>query len=296
MLQYPQVMKMSKKKKKLLIILSAVLAVVISLVSLVAWGNKAIELNHITIGSEKLPEAFDGFRIAHVSDLHNDEFGKDNKKLIKIIESAEPDIIAVTGDLIDSYTTDVEIALSFMKQAQQIAPCYYVNGNHESRVIGDYQLLKEGLEEIGVVVLENATLPLEKDGECIQLTGVSDPGFETDYLYGDTEGVMRNHLEELIGDNDKFNLLLSHRPELLDVYAEYDIDLVLSGHAHGGQFRLPFVGGLYAPNQGLMPEIDAGLYIKENTNLIVSRGIGNSLFPFRLNNRPEVIAVTLEKI
>ncbi len=283
---------MSKKKKKLLIILSAVLAVVISLISLVAWGNKAIELNHITIESEKLPEAFDGFRIAHVSDLHNDEFGKDNKKLIKIIESAEPDIIAVTGDLIDSYTTDVEIALSFMKKAQQIAPCYYVNGNHESRVIGDYQLLKEGLEEIGVVVLENATLPLEKDGECIQLAGVSDPGFETDYLYGDTEGVMRKHLEELIGD-DKFNLLLSHRPELLDVYAEYDIDLVLSGHAHGGQFRLPFVGGLYAPNQGLMPEIDAGLYIKENTNLIVSRGIGNSLFPFRLNNRPEVIAVTL---
>lgn len=271
------------------------MTVVIALILLIAWGNKAIELNHITIESEKLPEAFEGFRIAHVSDLHNDEYGKDNKKLIKIIERAEPDIIAVTGDLIDSYTTDVEIALSFMEKAQQIAPCYYVNGNHEGRVLSDYQLLKAGLEEIGVVILENETLPLEKDGECIQLTGVSDPGFETDYLYGDTEGVMRNHLTELVEDKNKFNLLLSHRPELLNVYAEYDIDLVLSGHAHGGQFRLPFVGGLYAPNQGLMPEIDAGLYMKENTNLIVSRGIGNSLFPFRLNNRPEVIAVTLEK-
>lgn len=284
------------KKKKLLVILSTVLAVIILMISLVAWGNKALELNEITIDSENLPEAFEGFRIAHVSDLHNDEFGKDNIKLLKLIENADPDIIAVTGDIIDSYTTDVEIALSFMEKAQQIAPCYYVNGNHEGRVPDDYQTLKEGLEACGVTILENESLLLEKAGECIRLTGVSDPGFETDYLYGDTEGVMRRHLTELIADNENFNLLLSHRPELLGVYADFDVDLVLSGHAHGGQFRLPFVGGLYAPNQGLMPEIDAGLYTEDNTKLIVSRGIGNSLFPFRLNNRPEVILVTLEKI
>ena len=284
------------KKKKLLVILSTVLAVIILMISLVAWGNKALELNEITIDSENLPEAFEGFRIAHVSDLHNDEFGKDNIKLLKLIENADPDIIAVTGDIIDSYTTDVEIALSFMGKAQQIAPCYYVNGNHEGRVPDDYQTLKEGLEACGVTVLENESLLLERAGECIRLTGVSDPGFETDYLYGDTEGVMRRHLTELIADNENFNLLLSHRPELLGVYADFDVDLVLSGHAHGGQFRLPFAGGLYAPNQGLMPEIDAGLYTEDNTKLIVSRGIGNSLFPFRLNNRPEVILVTLEKI
>ena len=284
------------KKKKLLVILSTVLAVIILMISLVAWGNKALELNEITIDSENLPEAFEGFRIAHVSDLHNDEFGKDNIKLLKLIENADPDIIAVTGDIIDSYTTDVEIALSFMGKAQQIAPCYYVNGNHEGRVPDDYQTLKEGLEACGVTILENESLLLEKAGECIRLTGVSDPGFETDYLYGDTEGVMRRHLTELIADSENFNLLLSHRPELLGVYADFDVDLVLSGHAHGGQFRLPFVGGLYAPNQGLMPEIDAGLYTEDNTKLIVSRGIGNSLFPFRLNNRPEVILVTLEKI
>ena len=284
------------KKKKLLVILSTVLAVIILMISLVAWGNKALELNEITIDSENLPEAFEGFRIAHVSDLHNDEFGKDNIKLLKLIENADPDIIAVTGDIIDSYTTDVEIALSFMGKAQQIAPCYYVNGNHEGRVPDDYQTLKEGLEACGVTVLENESLLLERAGECIRLTGVSDPGFETDYLYGDTEGVMRRHLTELIADNENFNLLLSHRPELLGVYADFNVDLVLSGHAHGGQFRLPFVGGLYAPNQGLMPEIDAGLYTEDNTKLIVSRGIGNSLFPFRLNNRPEVILVTLEKI
>ncbi len=283
------------KKKKLFVILSSVLVVIVLLVCAVAWGNKALKLNELTIESEKLPEAFDGFRIAHVSDLHNDEFGKDNKKLLKLLEKSDPDIIAVTGDLIDSYTTDVEIALSFMEKAQQIAPCYYVNGNHEGRVLSDYQALKDGLEESGVVILENETLLLEKAGESICIAGVSDPGFETDYLYGDTEGVMRKHLSELVDNKDKFHLLLSHRPELLDVYADFDVDLVLSGHAHGGQFRLPFVGGLYAPNQGLMPEIDAGLYKKDNTNLIVSRGLGNSLFPFRLNNRPEVILVTLER-
>ena len=284
------------KKKRLLVILSTVLAVIILMISLVAWGNKALELNEITIDSENLPEAFEGFRIAHVSDLHNDEFGKDNIKLLKLIENADPDIIAVTGDIIDSYTTDVEIALSFMGKAQQIAPCYYVNGNHEGRVPDDYQTLKEGLEACGVTVLENESLLLEKAGKCIRLIGVSDPGFETDYLYGDTEGVMRRHLTELIAASENFNLLLSHRPELLGVYADFNVDLVLSGHAHGGQFRLPFVGGLYAPNQGLMPEIDAGLYTEDNTKLIVSRGIGNSLFPFRLNNRPEVILVTLEKV
>lgn len=283
------------KRKKLLVILSSLLAVIILLISLTAWGNKALELNGYTVESEKLPEAFAGFRIAHVSDLHNDEFGKDNKKLLKLIENADPDIIAVTGDLIDSYTTDVEIAQNFMEKAQQIAPCYYVNGNHEGRVPDEYETLKEGMKAAGVVVLENDSLILERAGESIRLTGVSDPGFETDYLYGDTEGVMRRHLAELVDGNEKFTLLLSHRPELLSVYADFDVDLVLSGHAHGGQFRLPFVGGLYAPNQGLMPEIDAGLYTEKNTNLIVSRGVGNSLFPFRLNNRPEVILVTLEK-
>lgn len=123
---------------------------------------------------------------------------------------------------------------------------------------------------------------------------MDDPSFKTEYLLGDAASIMKSNLDELTSRDDTYTILLSHRPELFISYVESGVDLVLSGHAHGGQFRLPFVGGLMAPNQGLFPEYDAGLYIKENTHMIVSRGIGNSILPFRVNNRPEVILIVLE--
>ncbi|MGB4138298.1 MAG: metallophosphoesterase, partial [Saccharofermentanales bacterium] len=106
--------------------------------------------------------------------------------------------------------------------------------------------------------------------------------------------VIYTKLHELMKENDGFTVLLSHRPELFDVYVDCGVDLVLSGHAHGGQFRLPFVGGIVAPDQGLFPKYDAGLYAAESTNMIVSRGIGNSIIPFRFNNRPEVVLIVLD--
>lgn len=284
---------MTKTKKRLLIILTSVILVLGGIVGLIAWGNKALMVTEITIESQKLPESFEDFKIAHISDLHNDEFGKDNVKLISLIENCNPDIIAITGDIFDCHHTDVDVAIAFAEKAAQIAPCYYVAGNHEERVPEANQKLLNSFEEIGITVLDNKAVKIERAGQSINVLGVSDPGFETDYLFGDTESVMRTHLQEIATDNESFNLLLSHRPELFDVYEDFDLDLVLTGHAHGGQFRLPFVGGLYAPNQWLFPEYDAGLYTEDGTNMIVSRGIGNSLFPFRINNRPEVIMVTL---
>lgn len=284
---------MSKRKKRRLIILSSVFVLLIAIIVFAAWGNKALMLNKITIESENLPESFNGLKIAHISDLHNDEFGKDNVKLISLIEKSNPDIIAITGDIIDAYRTDVEVALDFAEKAMQIAPCYYVNGNHEQRISEDYTILKEGLEKIGVEVLENEKTSIEINGENINVLGLSDPSFEADYLFGETEGVVRHYLDELATNSEGFTLLLSHRPELFETYTDYDIDLVLSGHAHGGQFRVPFMGGLYAPNQGVFPKYDAGLYTKNGTNMIVSRGVGNSLFPLRLNNRPEVILIEI---
>ena len=251
-------------------------------------------ITEITVNSQKLPENFEGFKIAHVSDLHNDEFGKDNAKLISLIENSAPDIIAITGDIFDCHHTDVDVAIEFAEKAVRIAPCYYVAGNHEQRVPDAYEKLIDAFEEIGIVVLDNKAVTVERAGQSINVLGVSDPGLETDYLFGDTEGVLNHYLSELMTDKEGFNLLLSHRPELFELYERHDVDLVLTGHAHGGQFRLPFVGGLYAPNQWLFPEYDAGLYTEDNTNMIVSRGIGNSLFPFRFNNRPEVVLVTLE--
>ena len=284
---------MAAKKKKLITIFAVVAALLVALIVWIAWGNTALELNTYTITSDKLPEAFDGYSIAHISDLHNAEMGEDNEKLLSMLRSAEPEMIAITGDLIDSRNTNVEIALEFAKEAMKVAPCYYVTGNHEARV-SEYDELKEGLTELGVVVLEDECIELEQDSEHIVLIGVDDPSFDTDYLFGDAKMVMESKLQDLTGEDDRYTVLLSHRPELFDVYVESGVDLILSGHAHGGQFRLPFVGGLVAPNQGFFPEYDGGLYTEKNTNMLISRGVGNSILPFRINNRPEVILIELQ--
>ena len=284
---------MTAKKKKF-IFLAVVAIVLVALVIGIAWGNTALELNTYTVTSSKLPQSFDGYRIAHVSDLHNAEMGKNNEKLLTMLRDADPDMIAITGDLVDSRNTDIEVALQFVREAVKIAPCYYVTGNHEAR-ISEYDELKAGMEAAGVTVLEDAQTEISLTGEFIRLIGVNDPSYQTDYLFGDAKTVMNTKLEELHTEQDRFTILLSHRPELFETYVDHDLDLVLSGHAHGGQFRLPFVGGLVAPNQGFFPEYDAGLYSMNHTNMIVSRGIGNSILPFRFNNRPEVIIIELKK-
>ena len=280
------------KNKKRVIILSIIAVLLVVLIIWIAWGNKALELNSYTIASDKLPVAFDGYRIAQVSDHHNAEMGKDNEKLISMLKDAAPDIIVITGDMIDSRNTKVDVALSFAEQAVKIAPCYYVTGNHEARV-DEYSDLKDGLLELGIVVLEDARVDIELSGEIITLIGVDDPSFQTDYLFGDDETVVKSKLDELTSEDDDYTVLLSHRPELFDIYVESGVDLVFSGHAHGGQFRLPFIGGVAAPNQGLFPKYDAGIYTEGNTNMVVSRGVGNSIIPFRVNNRPEVILIEL---
>jgi len=282
-------MPLKMKKRIIALIVGAVVFLVLFI--WIIWANKALELNTYTVESKDLPKSFNGFRIAHVSDLHNNKMGKNNKKLLDMLRSSKPDIIAITGDLIDSRNTNVNIALQFVEEAVKIAPCYYVNGNHEARV-SEYAELKKGLNELGVVVLENEKIEFERSGEKINIIGVIDPSFKTDYLFGDSTSVMQRNLQILI-DVDRYTILLSHRPELMKIYANNSVNLVLSGHAHGGQFRFPLVGGLFAPSQGLFPEYDSGLYIEGKTNMIVSRGIGSSIIPLRFNNRPEVILITL---
>lgn len=276
-------------KKKTICILSGILLI---LIVWTAWGNAALELNTYTISSRGLPDAFDGYRIAQVSDLHNAEFGGGNQRLLDMLREAEPDMIAITGDLIDSRKTNIAVALAFAEEAVRIAPCYYVSGNHEARVT-EYRELKAGLEAAGVTVLDDARVEIEISGKSITIIGVNDPSFLADYLTSDA-AVMDRKLSELSSEDASFTILLSHRPELFDTYAAHDMDLVLTGHAHGGQFRLPLIGGLIAPNQGLFPKYDDGLYSEGNTNMIVSRGLGNSIIPFRFNNRPEVVLIELK--
>lgn len=280
---------MTKKQTALLVACIAL----ISLIVWTLWGNSALEVNTYTIASNRLPESFSGFRIAQVSDLHNAEMGEGNDELLAILRGSEPDIIVITGDMVDSYHTDIDIALRFSEAAMEIAPCYYVTGNHEAR-ISEFDDLKAGLEAAGVIVMENERIELEQEGEVIALLGVSDPSFQTDYLFGDSASVISGTFQELTAADDAYTILLSHRPELFDTYVKSGVDLVFSGHAHGGQFRLPFVGGLVAPNQGLFPEYDAGLFTEGNTTMVVSKGVGNSIIPVRFNNRPEIIVVVLE--
>ena len=281
---------MTGKKKRTIIL--AIVAVLLALVVWTVWGNTALELNTYTVGSKELPDAFDGYRIAQVSDLHNAEFGDRNQRLLEMLREAEPDMIAITGDLIDSRKTNIAVALAFAEEAVKFAPCYYVSGNHEARV-PEYRELKAGLEAAGVTVLDDAQVKIEVSGESITVIGVNDPSFHADYLTSDA-AVMDRKLSELSSEDAGFAILLSHRPELFDTYVAHDMDLILTGHAHGGQFRLPLIGGLIAPNQGLFPKYNDGLYSEGNTNMIVSRGLGNSIIPFRFNNRPEVVLIELK--
>lgn len=274
-------------KRKTLILLLVAAILLIAFIIWMIWGNTAITVSEFTVDSDDLPDAFSGFRICQVSDLHNAEFGKENERLINAIKNAEPDIIVLTGDLVDRSRTDLDIAVSFAKRAVEIAPTYYVSGNHEASLSEEmYAELKERLLSAGVILLENGSVNVERDGECIRLIGLNDQNFG--YIHSNEE------LTELMGDTEFFSLLLTHRPKDFAQYATCGFDLVLSGHLHGGQFRLPLLGGLYAPSYGFFPDYDGGIYEREESVMIVSRGMGNSSFPIRFNNPPELVVVELE--
>ena len=279
--------KLSKKTK---IFLLCVLCV--SLIFLV-WNmvqNRFVHTTEITIASENLPESFSGCKIAHVSDLHNAEFGEGNEDLLSLLEKFSPDIIIISGDIIDSRRTDVNIARNFINKAAEIAPVYYTTGNHESRVSEENLIDNIPLNE-NVNILHNRAVFWQKGEDKIQIIGIDDPTY-IDTLYG--EVFTYDELKKY-RDNEYFKILSFHRPEKFNIYVENNIDIVFSGHAHGGQIRLPFIGGIYAPHQDLFPEYDSGLYTEDDTNMVVSRGLGNSIFPFRINNPPEIIIVTLKK-
>ena len=282
--------RLTKKTKIILCMLSAI---IFALFIWTIWGNTALTVSNIKISSSHIPAAFSGFRIAQVSDLHNAEFGKNNTELLKLLSESRSDIIVITGDLIDANHTDVGIALGFAQESVRIAPTYYVTGNHEA-ASPQYDTLKAGLEEAGVIVLEDEAISLERNGETITLLGLGDPDFTVKGdMFGETSAMVSTKLKNLDDGEGGYTILLSHRPELFETYVNCGIDLVFAGHAHGGQFRLPFIGGVIAPNQGLFPKYDAGLYTDGGTSMVVSRGIGNSIIPFRFNNRPEIVLVEL---
>lgn len=272
------------------IVFAVILAV---LVLWIVFSNITVDMSIYEVSSDNIPDSFDDLRILQISDFHNARFGSDNQKLINLVEEAEPDIIVITGDFVDYYHTDIDTALGFAESLKSKAPCYFVTGNHESWLQGteSFEQLEDGLKESGVNVLHDQAVDLNKGGESIELIGIDDLEFarkENGLINKDVKPLLRE-----LNTEGKYSILLSHRPEIFEDYVSSGIDLVLTGHAHGGQVRIPLIGGLYAPDQGMFPKYDSGEYKDGNTTMIVSRGIGNSIIPVRINNQPELVLVIL---
>ena len=282
---------MKKKTRRWIAAIAA--AAVLSLLGwALVWGNTALVRADVLVCSNGIPEAFDAYKIVQISDLHDAQIGENNEKLIAMTAETEPDCIVLTGDFVDSSRFHPERSLSVAEALVKIAPVYYVSGNHEAILPDeDYQALTDGLRALGVCVLEDESAELTRGGQSIRLIGLTDIGFHPGTLE-EKKDALRTALSALLPE-DEFSVTLAHRPELMDVYTECGAPLVLSGHAHGGQIRLPGIGGLIAPGQGLFPKYTEGKYEENGTTLVVSRGIGNSVLPLRVNDRPQIVVVQL---
>ncbi len=257
--------------------------IIIILIPFCLFQNKHLVITTYTYESEKLGADLDGYRIVQISDLHNAEFGKENKKLLETIRSCSPDIIVITGDLVDSNHTNVERAVAFVKEAVKIALVYYVTGNHEYWLEpSENEQMMQGILAAGACDLDDEAVCIEKGDSSFMLAGLDDQHLSDETL--------KNLLQE---QKNELSIVLAHEPQYLQNYANAGADLVLTGHAHGGQIRLPFVGGIVAPDQGFLPEYTSGKYNRADTEMIVSRGLGNSIIPVRLFNYPEVVCVEL---
>ena len=250
------------------------------------WQDNGLMTTKMTYAGD-IPQAFDGYKILHVSDLQNKIFGRNQKPLLKKIKASDPDIIVFTGDLLDRHEgrTDVDSAMEVIREIVNIAPVYFVSGNHEHQS-GEWDVLLEELIAAGVTVLDNGKSIIEKDGDTITIIGLADKSVNRYY-----DKILHTLMA---GQADSFNILLSHRPELFESYVQENIDLAFAGHAHGGQIIIPFLRqGIFAPHQGFFPKYTEGMHEKDGTVMVVSRGLGNSSFPFRIFNRPELIEVNL---
>lgn len=278
--------------------LAVTLSIVIVIILFCNFQNKHLETTHYTYAAEQLGADLEGYRIVQISDLHNAKFGKDNQKLVDRIKESEPDMIVLTGDLVDSNHTNVDRAVQFVNEIVKICPVYYVTGNHEYWLEkSEYDELMSGLADAGVVILDDQVVEVSRGDAKFRLVGLDDRSLSDGTLgtlLNDQAGQKEETADNENSEKKEFTVVIAHEPQYLAKYAGIGVDLVLSGHAHGGQFRLPFVGGIVAPDQGFLPEYTAGEYYMNGTEMIVSRGLGNSVIPVRLFNYPEIVCVELK--
>ncbi len=267
------------------IIITLVLLLAVIVVYLYTQNN-LVEVTKYEVSDTKISKEFNNYKIIQLSDIHNIKSKVVFNDILRVLDKEKPDIVVITGDLIHNDKTKIEDIINKVKRISYLYKVYYVSGNHEA-LYKNYEKLTLELKRIGVVVLNNKLELLKINESSINLIGVKDPRF----YKANNKLIMKKNIEDIKYSKKNYTILLSHRPELFDIYEKEKIDLVFVGHAHGGQFRLPFVGSIYSPNQGLFPKYASGIHKKNSTAMIVNRGIGNSDFPFRINNRPEIVSV-----
>ncbi len=265
------------------------------------YENHHFETTHYNIRSKQIPKAFDGVRMVILADLHNNQFGKDNEKLINKIEKFNPDYILVAGDMIVSGEPDkLSVPFGLLSALAARYPVYYGLGNHEQRLIPDgtdryrsYKEYKKSLEKLGVCFLNNERTFIAREGEYITITGLT-IGMEYYKKFNQPE-MTGQYIQNLVGIPKKkwYNILIAHNPVYFKLYTKWGANLTVSGHLHGGIIRLPGLGGIISPQYKFMPKYDAGMFEAEDSVMLVSRGLGLHTIKLRINNRPELMTITL---
>ncbi len=276
--------------------------VCLSLPLISAHENKSLKVESYDITSVRIPEAFEGTKLLFLSDLHNQEFGKDNRRLIQKIKDLNPDYILIGGDmLVGKKGEKMKVAYHFISELARNYEVICANGNHEYRVkiyrdiYGDsYEKYRDSLKKAGVSYLENSTICLQKNGESLFVTGL-----EIDRVYykrGKKVPMPPSYLTEVLGKKkEEFQILLAHNPLYFPEYASWGADLVLSGHNHGGLVRVPFLGGVISPQLRIFTKYDAGEYTIGKSKMVLSRGLGTHTIPIRINNLPELSLIRLHR-
>ena len=269
-------------------------------------SNQCLGMNEYTIESHKIPKSFDGKKIAFLSDLHNNELGKDNEKIFRMLEEINPDYVFVGGDMIVSkMASDSETAIAFMTELAGKYTVYCGNGNHESRLQWKeekypetgviYRNYIKKLKNAGVNHLYNETIRIEEGSDFIYLSELE---LSKDYYKKlCSQTLPLSYMESRLGtcEDDSFHILLSHNPAYFETYAQWGADLTLSGHVHGGIMRLPFLGGVISPSYELFPKYDGGYFEKEHHKMIISMGLGSHSIKIRLFNPPKIDVITLKR-
>ena len=286
----------NKKHRKIIIIISLIVLVCLLFTDSVYRSIYCLSISEYSVKSEKIEKAI---KIIHLSDLHNAEFGENNELLLKEIRKQEPDAIFCTGDMITGTESGTDTAAALIEDLVKIAPTYVSLGNHEIMYEKNYGENIEALyEKAGAVVLESEYIDTEIGGQSLRLGGIYGYCLPEEYIEGNAERQKEADFVKDFQDTESFTMLLCHMPVCFIENGglnKWDVDLVFSGHAHGGQIRLPFIGGLYAPDQGFFPGEVSGVYYSENSEkaLVLSRGLGSSGPLPRINNVPEITVVDI---